>query len=37
MGYFDADVRVYFAVLGPLYVISEPNSCSIYLIIVWDI
>ena len=36
MGYSDADVRVYVDVLGPLYVIPGPNSCSIHLLIVWD-
>ena len=36
MGYFAAAVRVYVDVLGPLYVIPRPNSCSIHLFIVWD-
>ena len=36
MSYSDTYVRVYIDVLGPLYLIPGPNSCSIHLIIVWD-
>ena len=35
MGYFDADVRVYVDVLGPLYVSSGPVVYSIHLYPVW--
>ena len=36
MGYFDADVRVYIDVLGPLYVVPGPLMYSIHLYPVWD-
>ena len=36
IGYSDADIKVYIDVLGPLYVIPGPYSCSIHLFIVWD-
>ena len=37
IGYSDAPVRVYVAVLGPLYVLPGPLVVSIHFYRVWDV
>ena len=37
MGYFDALVRVYIAVLGPLHVLPGPLVDSIHFCQIWDV